>query len=178
MNNWKKEMEMIVREARNQFSLEMGQVLVVGCSTSEVAGKAIGTSGTLDVAEAIYTPLKKYAEWSNVHLAFQCCEHLNRALVVEKTVALEKGWEIVSVIPDANAGGSMATYAYRQFKKPVVVEYIKADAGIDIGETLIGMHLKHVAVPIRINQKYLGDARVTLATTRPKLIGGARAIYE
>ncbi|MDQ0342915.1 uncharacterized protein (TIGR01440 family) [Lederbergia wuyishanensis] len=178
LEQWRKELKTIIHESSDSLQLQAGKILVIGCSTSEVAGKHIGTSGTMEVAEVIFTELKNYADERDFYLAFQCCEHLNRAIVVEKRIALEKGLEEVSVIPAPNAGGSMASYAYRQFEEPVVVEFIKADAGIDIGDTFIGMHLKHVAVPIRINQRKLGDAHVTLATTRPKLIGGARSIYE
>jgi uncharacterized protein (TIGR01440 family) len=155
-----------------------GQVFVVGCSTSEVIGKKIGTSGVLDIASVIFSELAKLAENSGISLAFQCCEHLNRALVVERQTALAHGWEEVSVVPVQKAGGSMATYAFNQFEDPVVVEFIKADAGIDIGDTFIGMHLKHVAVPVRVSNNQLGAAHVTLATTRPKLIGGERAVYQ
>jgi len=178
LEKWRKELKTIIHESGDSLQLQAGKILVIGCSTSEVAGKHIGTSGTMEVAEVIFTELKNYADERDFYLAFQCCEHLNRAIVVEKRTAIEKGLEEVSVIPAPNAGGSMASYAYQQFQEPVVVEFIKADAGIDIGDTFIGMHLKHVAVPIRINQKKLGDAHVTLATTRPKLIGGTRAIYE
>ncbi|MBS4218902.1 TIGR01440 family protein [Bacillus sp. FJAT-49711] len=178
LEKWREEMKAIIQESRHSLQLHTGKTLVIGCSTSEVAGKNIGTSGTMEAAEVIFSELKKYADELGFHLAFQCCEHLNRALVVETQTAIEKGLEQVSVIPAPNAGGSMATYAYNQFKEPVVVEFIKADAGIDIGDTFIGMHLKHVAVPIRVKQKQLGNAHITIATSRPKLIGGARAIYE
>ncbi|MCR2821367.1 TIGR01440 family protein [Lederbergia panacisoli] len=178
LDQWREEMKAIIQESSNSLQLTAGKILVIGCSTSEVAGENIGTSGTMEAAEVIFSELKKYADYQGFNLAFQCCEHLNRALVIEKQTAIEKDLEQVSVIPAPNAGGSMATYAYNQFKEPVVVEFIKADAGIDIGDTFIGMHLKHVAVPIRVKQKQLGNAHVTLATTRPKLIGGARAIYE
>ncbi|WP_346728969.1 TIGR01440 family protein [Lederbergia citrea] len=178
IDEWRAEMERIVQECSGELRLGAGKVLVIGCSTSEVAGERIGTSGTMEAASMIFTELKKYANEQNFHLAFQCCEHLNRALVVERETAAKKGWDEVSVIPVPTAGGSMAAYAYDYFDDPVVVEFIKADAGIDIGDTFIGMHLKHVAVPIRINQKQLGNAHVTIATTRNKLIGGARAVYE
>lgn len=178
IEKWQVEMQAIVRECSEQLRIRPNGVLVVGCSTSEVAGEKIGTSGTTEVATIIFEELKKYADNNQFHLAFQCCEHLNRALVMERSVANEKGWEEVSVVPWRNAGGAMATYAFSQFLEPVVVEHIAADAGIDIGDTFIGMHLKHVAIPIRINQKVLGNAHITIAATRPKLIGGARAIYE
>lgn len=173
-----KEMEQIIAQAHAEIQFKQGQVLVVGCSTSEVAGSTIGTAGTMEVAQAIFTPLMECAQKFGIELAFQCCEHLNRALVVERKTLEAKKLEEVTVVPSPHAGGSMATYAYKHLKDPVVVEYIKADMGIDIGDTLIGMHLKHVAVPIRIEQSQLGDAHITVATTRPKLIGGSRAIYQ
>lgn len=178
VEQWREEIQTLLKECNENLHLSEGKVLVIGCSTSEIAGKKIGTSGTMDAAEMLYKELKKFADDKNIHLAFQCCEHLNRALVVERQTAMEKGWEEVTVVPVRNAGGSMATSAYSQMKDPVVVEFIEADAGIDIGDTFIGMHLKHVAVPVRVNQKSIGDAHVTIATTRPKLIGGARAVYE
>lgn len=175
---WDDQLGSILKDFSSQVSLDHRHMLVIGCSTSEVAGKKIGTAGTEQVAEMIFTKLKNLSEQTGVALAFQCCEHLNRALVIERKTALDKGLEEVSVIPVRTAGGAMATYAFEHFKDPVVVEHIKADAGIDIGDTFIGMHLKHVAVPIRAELKSVGDAHVTLATTRPKLIGGSRAVYE
>ncbi|WP_062108461.1 TIGR01440 family protein [Bacillus niameyensis] len=178
LSEWMNQMQRITQECKDQLNLGPGKVLVVGCSTSEIAGEKIGTSGSMETAKVIFEELRNYAQEHGFALAFQCCEHLNRALVTEKKTAQKHGWEEVSVIPAPTAGGSMATFAYQHFEDPIVVEFIKADAGIDIGDTFIGMHLKHVAVPIRISQKQLGNAHVTLATTRPKLIGGARAIYE
>ncbi|WP_406686066.1 TIGR01440 family protein [Rossellomorea vietnamensis] len=174
----KDELQTILRDFSSQVPLKKGQVFVVGCSTSEVMGERIGTSGTIEVAEMIYDELKGWADSTGVSLAFQCCEHLNRALVLEREVAEKKGLDEVTVVPVRKAGGAMATKAYHSFNDPVMVEHIKADAGIDIGDTFIGMHLKHVAVPIRVSQKSLGEAHVTLAKTRPKLIGGIRAAYE
>ena len=178
IQNWEEQLTSILDDFSSQVSLHSPQILVIGCSTSEVAGKKIGTAGTEQVAEMIFTKLKDFSEKTGVALAFQCCEHLNRAIVVERETAEAKGLEEVTVIPVRTAGGAMATYAFEHFTDPVVVEHIKADAGIDIGDTFIGMHLKHVAVPIRTAQKMVGDAHVTLAKTRPKLIGGARAVYE
>ncbi|MEL3970665.1 TIGR01440 family protein [Rossellomorea oryzaecorticis] len=168
----------ILTEFKEKVSLKKGQVFVVGCSTSEVVGERIGTAGTFEVAEMIYSELKEFADSAGVSLAFQCCEHLNRAIVLERETAERKNLDEVTVIPARSAGGAMATHAYRSFKDPVMVEFIKADAGIDIGDTFIGMQLKHVAVPVRVSQKSLGGAHVTLAMTRPKLIGGVRAVYE
>lgn len=167
-----------VEELLAVANLEPEDVFVVGCSTSEVLGKHIGTAGSLEVAEAIFNGLHDQIEAKGLHLAVQCCEHLNRALVVEKEVAKKYNWDRVSVIPHAHAGGSFATYVFDQFKNPVMVEHIVAQAGIDIGDTFIGMHLKHVAVPVRVNVKTIGEAHVTVARTRPKLIGGERAKYK
>ncbi|NLW24130.1 MAG: TIGR01440 family protein [Clostridia bacterium] len=158
-------------------NLSPRQVLVVGCSTSEVAGKKIGSSGSLEVAEAILQGILPPLQEAEIYLAVQCCEHLNRALVVEKEAALKYGWEEVTVVPHEKAGGSLATLAYDKFKEPVVVEEIQAHAGMDIGDTFIGMHLKKVAVPVRLDIKKIGQAHLTLARTRPKLIGGERAKY-
>lgn len=178
ITDWEKEFESILTEFSEQVALKPGQLVVIGCSTSEVLGEKIGTAGTFDVAEMIYRSLSKWQQTNTVQLAFQCCEHLNRALVLDRSAAEERGLEEVSVIPVRHAGGAMATYAFGEMKDPVVVEFIKADAGVDIGNTLIGMHLKHVAVPVRVKQKTVGQAHVTLAKTRPKLIGGERAVYE
>ncbi|MCP3739784.1 TIGR01440 family protein [Rossellomorea sp. BNER] len=172
------QLKKIVAEFEAQTPFNKGSVLVIGCSTSEVVGERIGTSGTTEAAQVIYDELQQLAAEKNISLAFQCCEHLNRALVIERELAERKGWEEVSVIPVRTAGGAMATFAYSMFDDPVVVEHIQAEAGIDIGDTFIGMHLKHVAVPVRVSLKQLGEAHVTLARTRPKLIGGTRAIYE
>lgn len=153
------------------------QIFVTGCSTSEVIGERIGTAGTIDVAEVIYEELSLFSQNSEMYLAFQCCEHLNRALVVERDIAEQFNLDEVSVTPARTAGGAMATYAYGQMKNPVVIEFIKAHGGIDIGDTFIGMHIKHVLVPVRTSVKEIGQAHITLATSRPKLIGGERAVY-
>ena len=153
-------------------------LLVVGTSTSEVIGSHIGSNGSHEVAEAIYSALTNQQKRTGVQFAFQCCEHLNRALVVEREIAKGRGTEIVSAIPVRKAGGAMATYAYSRLKDPVLVEEIACEAGIDIGDTLIGMHLRKVAIPIRSTVKSIGEAHLTMAVTRPKLIGGVRAVYE
>lgn len=158
-------------------NLKKGQVLVVGCSTSEVAGERIGSAGSMEVAEAIFSGIMPQLQEQDVYLAVQCCEHLNRALVVELDAQEKYGWEEVTVVPQQKAGGSLATVAFNNFKKPVLVEEIQAHAGMDIGDTFIGMHLRKVAVPIRLDVKSVGHAHLTLARTRPKLIGGERAKY-
>ncbi|WP_453992978.1 TIGR01440 family protein [Bacillus nitroreducens] len=174
---WRGQFRTILSEFTENASLKKGELLVVGCSTSEVIGERIGTAGSEEVAEMIFSELDSLRKRVGIELAFQCCEHLNRALVVERDTALHKNFEQVTVVPVRTAGGAMATYAYSHFTDPVVVEYIKAEAGIDIGDTFIGMHLKHVAVPIRSSIKELGGAHVTMAKVRPKLIGGERAVY-
>jgi len=178
INEWRQQLHAILTEFHEQAILKQGQLFVIGCSTSEVAGEQIGTAGTFEVAEMIFQEVKKLQEKTGMELAFQCCEHLNRALVMERSAAAVRDYEEVSVVPVRKAGGAMATYAYDHLSDPVVVEFVKAEAGIDIGQTLIGMHLKHVAVPIRVKQKTVGSALVTLAKTRPKLIGGERAVYQ
>ncbi|MET1014719.1 MAG: TIGR01440 family protein [Paenisporosarcina sp.] len=175
---WGLQLEELLAEFSTQVVFHPGQLFVVGCSTSEIVGKRIGSAGGLEVAQALFLPLHAFAERHQIHLAFQGCEHINRALTMENRTAHEYKLEPVSVIPVQKAGGSMSAYAYTQFSEPVVVESIQANGGIDIGQTLIGMHLKPVAVPIRTSVKQIGDAVVTLATTRPKLIGGTRAIYH
>jgi uncharacterized protein (TIGR01440 family) len=178
LQKWEKQLQQVLHEFQQQASLKKGQLVVIGCSTSEIAGERIGTAGTMDIAEMIYRQLAAFAENTGVHLAFQCCEHLNRALVVDGELAERLQLETVSVIPVRQAGGSMAAFAFEQNQNSAVVEFIKADAGIDIGDTFIGMHLKHVAIPVRASLDKVGHAHVTMATTRPKLIGGPRAVYE
>jgi len=165
-------------EFEEQVTLRPNTIFVVGCSTSEVIGQKIGTAGALEIAEAIFEPLQSFAKKHQLYLAFQGCEHINRAITMEATIADRFGYEPVSVVPVRTAGGSMSAYAYTQFDNPVVVETVKASAGIDIGQTLIGMHLKAVAVPVRTSVRMVGEAVVTIATTRPKLIGGERAVYK
>lgn len=158
--------------------LEERSLFVVGCSTSEVGGAGIGTFSSPEVAEAVFGGIYQATQEAGVFLAAQCCEHLNRALIIEKQAAKQYGLEIVNVMPQPKAGGSFATAAYKAFEHPVAVEHIKAHAGMDIGDTLIGMHLKDVAVPVRIRTRQIGDAHVVCARTRAKFIGGGRAVYD
>ncbi len=141
-------------------------------------GQHIGKGSSTESAKAVFDGIYPLLKEKGIYLAAQCCEHLNRAIIIEKECALNKGFEIVNVVPQPHAGGSFATTAYANFENPVAVEFIKADAGLDIGQTLIGMHLKHVAVPIRLSEKMLGEAVVTAARTRYKFIGGQRAVYN
>ncbi len=158
--------------------LKSGDTVVIGCSTSEVIGEKIGTSGTLEVALAIFNGLNAAFSEKGIYIAAQCCEHLNRAIIIEKEKADALRLEQVCVVPHPHAGGSFATSAWQTMKNPVAVEEIKADAGIDIGTTLIGMHLKRVAVPVRLTNNTIGEAKLSAARTRPKYIGGERAKYE
>lgn len=175
--NITEQMTQLLDEFETLVPLSPPALVVVGTSTSEVIGKAIGTAGAFAIAEALYRPLRDYELRTGAAIAFQCCEHLNRALVIDKAVAETFAFTPVTVRPVRQAGGAMAAYAYEQMNAPVVVEAIQADAGIDIGNTLIGMHLKRVAVPVRTSIRTIGHANITAAKTRPKLIGGERAVY-
>ncbi len=155
--------------------LTKGNILVVGCSTSEVTGSKIGTNSSPDTANQLFDGIKKAADEKGVFIAAQCCEHLNRAIIIEAEAVNS---DTVNVVPQPKAGGSFATAAYKAFKEPVAVEEIKADAGIDIGFTMIGMHLKKVAVPVRLENNKIGEALVLGARCRPKFIGGERAVYD
>ena len=155
-----------------------GQVLVVGCSTSEVLGNKIGTGGSMKLAKVLYTTLRKVCRKHKLILAAQCCEHLNRAIVLEREAAKAYGYQIVAAIPQPHAGGSWATNCWHTFRDPVLVEEVRAAAGMDIGGTLIGMHLRRVAVPVRLSLDHIGQAILLCARTRPPFIGGARAVYS
>ena len=165
-----------IQELFEVAKLKCGDIVVVGCSTSEVLGSKVGTNSDPDTAKVIFQSIHDFLSSKGIYLAAQCCEHLNRAIVVEAEAV--KGAEIVNVIPQPKAGGSFATAAYHSFREPVVVEEIKANAGLDIGATLIGMHLKKVAVPVRLKTTHIGAAILIAARTRPKFIGGVRAVYD
>ncbi|WP_340005442.1 TIGR01440 family protein [Paenibacillus sp. FSL K6-0276] len=168
----------VLRELAEAGNLGSGKIVVVGVSTSEVAGVRIGTGGALEVAQQLLEGVRLVAAEKGFHLVYQCCEHLNRALVMERSLLESLGLNEVSAVPIPGAGGSMAAAAYRSMKDPVLAETIEAHAGLDIGETLIGMHLRRVAVPFRPTLRYIGEARVNAAWTRPPLIGGERAVYR
>lgn len=172
----KEEAANAARQLAEVARLHKGQIVVVGCSTSEVVGHNVGSWSTPEVANAIFEGLNSVFAPMGVYIAAQCCEHLNRALIVEHE-AVPNG-EIVNVMPQPKAGSSFATAAYHSFRHPVALEEIRADAGLDIGGTLIGMHLKKVAVPVRLQQNHIGQAIVLAARVRPKFIGGERAIYD
>lgn len=170
------EAKVAAEELIDKAKLTQGMTVVVGCSTSEIVGDTIGTNSSYEAAEALFEALFAVFSKKGIYLAIQCCEHLNRAIVIERDACPNA--EGVNVLPQPKAGGSLATVAYRRFSDPVVLERLKADAGLDIGNTLIGMHLKEVAVPLRLSVKKIGCAPLVAARTRPKFIGGSRAVYD
>ena len=176
IENIKNEAATAAKELCEVAKLEKGDIVVIGCSSSEVGGSKIGSDSSPEVAKAVYAGLSSVFDEKGIYIAAQCCEHLNRAIIIEKEAVPFA--EIVNVVPQPKAGGSFATAAYANFKHPVAVEEIKADAGLDIGGTLIGMHLKKVAVPVRLSMDHIGEAILLAARTRPKCIGGIRAHYD
>ena len=172
------ELTTLLDELKSQSFFKKDEMCVIGCSTSEVIGEKIGSVGSMEVAETIFNELERIKRERGVSFAFQGCEHINRAITIEREDYNPFTMEEVTVVPDVHAGGSLATYAYQHMKDPIVIEYIKVPKGIDIGQTLIGMHINHVCVPLRTSVKKVGEAIVTIATSRPKKIGGERAKYE
>lgn len=170
------DLKIAITELCDIANVEAGDIVVVGCSTSEVTGGKIGKNSNVEYGEIIFNTINEILTAKGAFLAAQCCEHLNRAIIIEKDAITTE--EIVNVVPQIKAGGSFATAAYKGFKNPVAVEYIRADAGLDIGLTLIGMHLKNVAVPVRLSVSKIGDAVISAAKVRPKFIGGIRATYD
>lgn len=167
-----------VTEVLKEAKLRMGDIFVIGCSTSEVGGEHIGSASSMEIAGAIYRGAHAALQPHGVFLAAQCCEHLNRSIIMEQQAAENYGYEPVNVLPQPKAGGSFATTCWQNFAQPVAVEHIRAHAGMDIGGTLIGMHLREVAVPVRIAHSKIGNAIVLCARTRLKFVGGVRAHYQ
>jgi TIGR01440 family protein len=167
----------MVNDVLAQAQLKKGDLFVLGCSTSEINGGVIGKNPSKEIGEWIITTLKDILDPKGISLAVQGCEHLNRALVVERSVAEAKNFEIVTVLPSLHAGGACSVAAFKYFDDAVEVEHVIAQAGIDIGDTSIGMHIKHVQVPVRPSIKELGGAHVTALRSRPKFVGGPRAAY-
>lgn len=178
MEQIRQQTKMAVLELIETAGLKKGQILVIGCSSSEIVGQTIGHGSSLEAAEAVFEEIYPALREKGIFLAAQCCEHLNRALIVERECAEAYGIDEVAVVPQPKAGGSFATTAWKNFQSPVAVEHIRAHAGLDIGGTLIGMHLREVAVPVRLAVKSIGSALILAARTRPKYIGGSRAKYE
>ncbi|MBC8571116.1 TIGR01440 family protein [Zongyangia hominis] len=178
MEEIRKQAKTALEELIAAAKLQAGDIVVVGCSSSEIIGEKIGTMSSVETAAAVFDEIYRVIKAHGLYLAAQCCEHLNRALIVEEACAKAYGLECVNVVPQPKAGGAFATQAYNRFDRPVAVEHIRAHAGLDIGGTLIGMHLKEVAVPLRISIRSIGEAPIFLARTRPKFIGGVRAHYN
>lgn len=172
----KKQLKKVAEELIEKAKLQSGDIVVIGCSSSEILGDNMGTNSSPELGEQVFVTLNEVFKNKGVFVAAQCCEHLNRAIIIERKAAKEK--EQVNVVPAPKAGGSFATAAYKHFENPVAVESIKADAGLDIGGVLIGMHLKNVAVPVKLSEKNIGNAILLAARTRPKFIGGSRAVYD
>ena len=175
-NSIKNDAKKVITELIKTSNLKSGNILVIGCSSSEIVGGEIGKASSIEAAKAVFEVVYPILKENGIYLAAQCCEHLNRAIITEREAV--PFLEAVNVVPQPKAGGSLATAAYAKFENPVAVEEIKADAGIDIGFTLIGMHLKKVAVPLRLENNRIGEALVLAARTRPKFIGGVRAKYD
>ncbi|MDO5416813.1 MAG: TIGR01440 family protein [Lachnospiraceae bacterium] len=168
----------VIREFLETARMKEGQILVVGCSSSEIESSRIGSFSNREIGQRVYQVLAAECRANGLYLAAQCCEHLNRALILEEEAAERYGYEPVNVVPQLKAGGSFATAAYEGMEHPTAVEWVEAHGGIDIGDTLIGMHLRPVAVPVRIPTKQIGGAHVVCARVRPKFIGGVRAGYD
>ena len=170
--------EAALRELIETAGLKAGQLLVIGCSSSEMIGERIGKHSSMEAALALRDAVLPILKENGIHLAVQCCEHLNRALILERATAEQYGYDPVWVKPQPKAGGSFATAVWEAMSDPVAVESIKAHAGMDIGATLIGMHLRRVAVPVRLSVSKIGEASLICARTRPAYIGGPRAQYQ
>lgn len=172
------QLQTVLQELYEAAHLETGDILVIGCSTSEVAGNRIGTYSSQEIGECLFQTAYQFCRERGIYLACQCCEHLNRSLIVEKACMKEHRLTRVNVVPQLKAGGSFATAACHNMQEPVAVEELRAQAGVDIGDTLIGMHLAAVAVPLRTSQRTIGQAHVVCARTRAKYVGGSRAVYD
>ncbi len=176
LEQYKAEAQAAAEELVKAAGLRPGQIVVVGCSTSEVTGHRIGTFSAPELGQALFEGIMSALSEKGLYLAAQCCEHLNRAIIIEAEAV--PGAERVNVVPQPKAGGSFATAAYHGFAHPVALEHIRADAGLDIGGTLLGMHLKEGAGPVRLTGNHIGQATLLAARVRPKFIGGQRAVYD
>lgn len=178
LNNITNEAKKAITELIEISGIKSENILVIGCSSSEIMGGNIGKASSIDAAKAVFDGVYPILKEKGIYLAAQCCEHLNRAIIIEQEAAEKYGLDIVNVMPQPKAGGSFATTVWQNIEHPVAVEHIKASAGLDIGNTLIGMHLKEVAVPVRLSINKIGKAPIVCARTRPKFIGGERALYQ
>ena len=177
LSNIKTQAKQAITELIEISKIKSGDILVIGCSSSEIMGGDIGKASSMDAAKAVFGGIYPILKEKGIYLAAQCCEHLNRTIIIEQSAAEKFNLEIVNVMPQPKAGGSFATTVWQNMERPVAVEHIKASAGLDIGNTLIGMHLKEVAVPVRLSINKIGKAPIVCARTRPKFIGGERAHY-
>lgn len=177
-NQIKSQWNIVLDEYFKQAKLEKDSLLVVGCSTSEVYGEKIGSNSSQSIGDLLFSILQEKATENDINIAGQCCEHLNRALIIERTIAIKNNYTEINVKPVLNAGGAFAVATFNGMNDPIAVEKVEADGALDIGDTLIGMHLKQVVVPLRLSISKIGEAHLTAARTRPKLIGGARAHYR
>lgn len=177
-NNIKMQAKQAITELIEISKIKSGEILVIGCSSSEIMGGDIGKASSMDAAKAVFDGIYPILKEKGIYLAAQCCEHLNRAIIIEQAAAEKYGLDIVNVVPQPKAGGSFATTAWQNMEHPVALEHIKAHAGLDIGNTLIGMHLKEVAVPVRLSINQIGASPIVCAKARPKFIGGERAHYQ
>ena len=178
LNNITNEAKKAITELIEISGVKSGEILVIGCSSSEIMGGDIGKASSIDAAAAVLDGIYPILKENGIYLAAQFCEHLNRAIIIEQAAAEKYNIDIVNVMPQSKAGGSFATTVWQNMEHPVAVEHIKAHAGLDIGNTLIGMHLKEVAVPVRLSINKIGEAPIVCARTRPKFIGGERALYQ
>ncbi len=178
MQNIKNEIKKICEELIESAELKKDDILVLGCSSSEINGNIIGKGSSYETGVTVIESILEILKPKGIYLSVQGCEHINRALVIEKEIAVKRGFEIVWVVPALKAGGACALAAYERFENPVMIEHVSAEAGIDIGDTSIGMHVKFVQIPVRVSVKEVGKAHVTCLKSRPKLIGGERAVYS
>lgn len=178
LKNITNEAKLVITELIEISDIKSGELLVIGCSSSEIMGGDIGKASSIDAAKAVFDGIYPVLKEKEIYLAAQCCEHLNRAIIIEQEAAEKYGLDIVNVVPQPKAGGSFATTVWQNMEHPVAVEHIRAHTGLDIGNTLIGMHLKEVAVPVRLSINKIGKAPIVCARTRPKFIGGERACYN
>lgn len=161
----------------DKTNLKKGDFFILGGSSSEVIGESIGQATNEEIGDLIVSTCLTILNPLGIHLAVQGCEHINRALTIERAASQQQPFDLVSVVPRPHAGGALATAAYQLMNDPVEIEHLIAKAGLDIGDTHIGMHVKHVQIPIRPLLKELGCAHLSALGTRPKLIGGERAQY-
>ena len=170
-----KDAKRVTLELLQAAKLDPKDAVVIGGSTSEIVGEHLGSNTNLEVAKAVVKTIVNVLKEKDIYPVIQSCEHINRALVVEREYAKLHNLEPVNVIPVETAGGGFSTAAMEILDDPVVVERVGVDAGIDIGDVFIGMHIKNVGVVVRSDIKQIGKAHLSMIRTRLKLIGGDRS---